>query len=598
MKEIFTMPSQLEQLVDAVIETDFLVVGGGLAGCLAALQAKRKNKNIDITIMEKSTIEYAGSAIGLKDFHIEQEGMIEHPLPDEMDAEQAKKSLFGVNRFKGMVSSNMAVVELKNWVKPLAILEDIGVQIREDDGTMKGLQAYRRGTVWGSLVYDETGKPYAPDMVLYRGSDLKTKLARAIRKAGIRVVERTMITSLITKGETVVGATGFNMRTGKFILFKAKAIIIATGRATRMYPYQWAPFPNNLFYSVGYSGNHGGGIIAALNGGAKVHNMEYIWVYAVSKGSNISSGSGGAGWYFPMMNSKGEYLEEKYADRNVRKIGGNIPPVNFMYAPSVKDPEIEREVITSIKSPATDELVTNIYFCAATEQPRSLKFHMLAGGPRNDKPIECIPVCSGLTINGIMRINEYAETSLKNLFAAGDCAGHTAGCRALAWGFIVGDHVALRVKELEHQAYGNDQLRQIEEAKLRTFAPLNRKVEIGVNPLELEDYVRNLNLNYVGVHKIEPRLKWAVEKLRWVKEEITPAITASNFHELMRALEVQDIIELSEMHAQTSLMRTESRMPPIHNRDDYPEQDKNWDSIVITARKIGGVIHYKKEKIQ
>lgn len=591
------MSTELEQMVDRVINTDFLIIGGGLAGCMAAIQAKRKNKHMDVTLMEKSSLEVSGSAIGLKDFHIEEPGMVEHPLPDSYTLENARKALFGVDRLKGMVSIRLQYTEMINWLKPLAIMEDIGIQVREDDGYMKGVQCYRQGTVWGKLAFDENGKPYAPNMVLYRGSDLKAKLSAAVYKEGVRVLDRTMIGNIITKNGAAVGATALNMRTGELILINAKSILISTGRVTRLYPYPHVMYPQNLFYSVGFSGNSGCGVMAALNAGAKVHNMEFIWMYSVSRGSNLSSGTGGTGWFFPLMNSSGELLEKKYPDRNMMKYGGNIPPINFQYAPNCQHPEIEHDYLTSDKSNAADHEVTAVNFCAATEKPRSLKFHMMAGGVKNERPLEGLALCAGLTINGIKRENEFAETSLQNLYTAGDCAGHTAGCRALTWGWIVGDHAADRAKEMEQPTYGPDQLNQIAESKKRIFAPLNRTVNYAVNPLELEDYIRNLNAQFVGVHKIEPRLKYAVDQMRWLKEAAVPALSVSTPHELMRAVEVQDILELSEMHAYTSLMRDESRMAPIHNRDDYPEQDPKWDNKTIVATKVDGKIVYTTETV-
>ena len=591
------MSTELENIADKIINTDFLIIGGGLAGCMAALQAKRKNSNIDVTVMEKSSLEISGSAIGLKDFHIEKHGMLEHPLPDSFSIEEAKKSLFGVDRLKGMVNARLQYTELINWLKPLAIMEDIGIQVREDDGFMKGVQTYRRGTVWGRTVCDENGEPYPADMVLYRGSDLKAKLSAAVYKDGVRVLDRTMICNIITKNGTAVGATGFNMRTGELVLINAKTTVIASGRVTRLYPYPHVPYPQNLFYSVGFSGNSGCGVIAALNAGAKVHNMEFIWMYSVSRGSNLSSGTGDTGWFFPLMKSNGELLEKKYPERNMMKHGGNIPPINFQYAPNCQNPEIERDLLTSTKKNATDDEVSAVYFCAATEKPRSLKFHMMAGGIRNERPLQGLALCAGLTINGIKRENEQAETSVKNLFTAGDCAGHTAGCRALTWGWIVGDHVADLIKDIDQPSFGSDQLNQVKASKERVFLPLNRQVSYKVNPLELEDYVRNINQEFVGVHKIAPRLKYAVDQMRWLKKAAVPALSATSYHELMRVLEVQDIIELSEMHAQTSLMRDESRMPPIHNRDDYPEQDAKWDNFTIAARKVDGKIIYDKEPV-
>jgi len=65
----------------------------------------------------------------------------------------------------------------------------------------------------------------------------------------------------------------------------------------------------------------------------------------------------------------------------------------------------------------------------------------------------------------------------------------------------------------------------------------------------------------------------------------------------MRAIEVQNIIEISELHAQPSLLRDESRLIPIHYREDYPELDSKWDNKIITARKVAGEIKYDIENL-
>jgi succinate dehydrogenase/fumarate reductase flavoprotein subunit len=65
----------------------------------------------------------------------------------------------------------------------------------------------------------------------------------------------------------------------------------------------------------------------------------------------------------------------------------------------------------------------------------------------------------------------------------------------------------------------------------------------------------------------------------------------------MRAIEVRNIIEISELHAQSSLMREESRLIPIHYREDYPELDSEWDGKITTARKVAGEIKYDIENL-
>jgi succinate dehydrogenase/fumarate reductase flavoprotein subunit len=196
-------------------------------------------------------------------------------------------------------------------------------------------------------------------------------------------------------------------------------------------------------------------------------------------------------------------------------------------------------------------------------------------------------------------VTEYGESTIKNLFAAGDCACHTAGSRALVWGYIVGSQADKTISATKRQSLDHEQLKHIEETKERVLSPLGRNIRNGVNPLELEDYVRTeIIKNYVGVKKRKPRMERAMELLKRVREEAVPLLVAEDPHELMRAVEVQDIIDIAELYIQSSLLRTESRLAPMHYRDDYPEQDSNWDKVTITARKVDGLIEYAKENVE
>jgi succinate dehydrogenase/fumarate reductase flavoprotein subunit len=589
----------LEHIADQVVETDFLILGGGLVGCMAALRA-RQDKNIDVAIMEKGTIKWGGNGIGFDDHNVEYPGIIEHPLPHGFSAAQASKGEFGARRFHNLVSAKLAVTEAKNYIKPLVVLEELGVKIREDDGTLKVKQTQKMpgGPNWHRLVPDVNGK-IEGDKVFYRGSDVKARLADAVVKSGASVFERTMLTSLITKDGAVVGATGLNIRTGKFIVFKAKAVLVSTGDSRRLYTYPYAPYPNCLFLNTHFAANHGGGIAAAYRVGAKLANMEFLQVYVVAAGACATS-SAGAGMYWRVQNSKGEFLEEKYRDFNLSKKGGHFPATNFFYAPDMEHPEMNREVITYDTSHATDDEVIACYFTCATEYPRLLKLYQLSGGIRKP-PVEAKIFIPGLLsgIVGVLTENDKAETSVKNLYIAGSSASSTgsSGSKAIVWGLIVGDNLKEILPELSRPSFDAEQLKQIEAEKKRVMAPLINPQ--GIDPLELEYYIRNINMNYINVYKVEPKLKRALELFRNVKEKAAPLLSAGNPHELMRALEVNDILELSEIHARASLMRTESRMSPCHYRLDFPEpDDNNWAGIILTARMANGEPQYAREKIE
>ena len=591
------MVKRLEELADRVIETDFLIVGGGLVGSMAAIRAKKNNKNIDITIIDKARMEYSGDGVGLDNFN--QVPLHKEDLHKDVDKEDAKKAVFGAERLKGLKNLSLDAIAMKNAYVSQPILEEVGVKVREDDGTLKVLQGYRKGTVWGHVEYDENGKPTEPLFGSFsRASDLKMKLGTAVRKSGTRVFDRTMLTIIITRDGVAVGVTALNTRTGKFLVFKAKAILLATGAASRLYPYPWAPYPNNLFYTLTSPVNHGGGHISALNAGAKLYCMEMNTVYNVSKGINHSSGGGACNWYFKMYNSKGEYLEDKYPDRVVTKAGGMIPGVNFLFSPDMQNAEVMKDVILSAKHNATDDEIAAVYFTAVTEPPKALKFHKLAGGLTNESPVECIPVLVGIGMatGGVLRENEHSETGVKNLFAAGNVTG-SGGSHGFTWACLIADHITQLVQDQKQLALDIEQIQQVEEAKKWVFSPLGRNGEYKVNPLELEDYIRQVNYNYVGLYKVKSKLERAMELIKRAKDGAVPLLTANNPHELMRAIEVQHIIEISELHAQSSLMRDESRLIPIHYREDYPNMDPKWDNKIITVRKIAGQINYDIENL-
>jgi len=167
------MTINLEQLVDEIIETDFLIIGGGLVGLMAALSAKRKGST-DVCIMEKAAIESGGDCIGLDHHVVEHPGIIEHPIPKDFSKEQAAKGEFGVKRMHNLTSINLAVAEAKNYTKPLALMEEIGVKLREDDGMVRLVQTQKvkGGPTWNRLVRDAEGKATG-DKIFYRGADLK-----------------------------------------------------------------------------------------------------------------------------------------------------------------------------------------------------------------------------------------------------------------------------------------------------------------------------------------------------------------------------------------------------------------------------------------
>jgi len=590
------MSKNIEQLADRIIETDFLIVGGGIVGGMAAIRAKKNNPDLDVTVIDKSKMEWSGDGVGLDNFN--QVPLRKEDFNREVTDDDVNKAIFGGNRMKGLIDLKIYAKQMKNAYISQPLLEEIGVRIREDDGTLYVLQAYRRGTNWGRIQYDENGSPEPLFGSLSRGSDVKPRLGAAARKYGARVLDRTMLTSVVTKDGEAVGATAINTRTNEFLFIKAKAILISTGGAARMYPHLSSPYPNNQFYSITSPVLDGGGHVSALQAGAKLYSMEMGNFYNVSKGVNHSSGGGGCNWYFKMYNSKGEALEDKYADRVVTKAGGVIPGLNYMFAPDMQNAEALHDVILSYKDKADNDTIAAVYFTAATEPTKALKFHKLAGGLTNELPVECDYIYCGLGMagGGILRENVESETGVKNLFAAGNVVGSMTSS-GFTWGCLIADHVAELVKGKEQVKVDGDLLQQVDDTRQWVFAPLGRKSDYTVNPLELEDYIKQVNHTYVGTHKYTSKMQRGLELLKRAKEGAVPLLAAYSPHELMRAIEVQNILDVSQMHIQSSIMRDESRLGLVHYRVEHPELDHKWDNLIVTVKNVAGDKNFAIEKL-
>lgn len=566
----------MEELADEVIETDFLIIGGGLGGCMAAIRAK-ENKGVDVTIVEKAVIRTSGE-VRSEDHY----PAIAHPQINGVTAEEYGN--MRADDFKGLVSRKLSIVTAKDALKPLVVLEQIGVKIREDNGSIKMMP----GRIGGGFVWHkEEDKNRVGDFIYYRGADIKIKLAAAVARRGVRVFNRTMATNLITKDGSVVGATALNTRTGQFFVFKAKATLLSTGGVQRLYGYPYATFPNNLFYSYNFPRNHGGGAATAYRAGAKLVNLEYVYVHTASAG--FPGGGGGIG-VFP-KNSRGEILNEKYPEVVTRYgRGGFFPATNFAYMPNMLAPEVERDVLMVDTPGASEDIEPPVYFTNANESPYMLKVNQDRGGIRK-APFEIRPWITGLPRNfsGILPVNDISETSLKCLFVAGDAGGGLplyGAPAAFVWAYRIADYVTEYAPGTKQPMFDAEQVKQVQAERERVYAPLGRKE--GVNALELEDYVRKIMMNYVQIYKVEPRLKRALELLKVIKEKFVPALAAGKPHELMNALEVQDIIDVAEIHTQAALLRTETRMPPYHYRVDYPEQDDvHWKKNIVIQNVAG-----------
>ncbi|RLC71276.1 MAG: hypothetical protein DRI26_05475 [Chloroflexi bacterium] len=555
---------ELENIVDEVVATDVLVIGGGLAGCFAAIAAR--GRGADVVVMEKADVRRSGDAT----FGIDHVGLRhDDPRISPVSPKEAARKL----RENPFVDQRIPYEEvLAETYDRVMDLERMGCKVRRADGSFIRTPGI------------------SPATVLMMSVDQKKNLAQELGRLKVKVHNRTMMTDLLTYGGRVAGALGLNTRTGRFILFRAKAVVLATGKATRLYPNHQAPLGG--FVVQGSSpACCGDGHAAAFRAGARLVNMEFSRytltpknpAWWSSKGSMLHSKP--PGLPEPLVDSRGRLLAELVQEEkgiDMLGTGGLYRKVWEM----LKDGQGPLFYDMTSWPEENQKLITLGNVC---ERPIVLRYLRESGIDYRTHRVETsslIHRCLELGVSGV-KIDGQCRTSLPGLYAAGDIAGGTffsALSGAITWGHRAGRFAAeyAACSELLPVDPG-----AVAEGRERVFRLLEGTGNLHWQ--ELEKTIQLLLEDYVGAARNEPRMRRGRELLREVREKLLPQLKAANYHELMRSLEVGNILDVAEMHLLSALTRRETRFPGIrHYRIDYPHPDEeNWRGKIVSLWREG-----------
>jgi len=547
----------LEQIADRVVETDVLVVGGGIAGCPAA--AKAAEHGLNVTLAEKSKLDRSGSAAQGIDHYAGAfpRGMTPQELVDEWQKLGWNYVYYGAIPYLDMTLLYRLVANGEWTVEEL---EKLGVTMRWDDGELRPIQSVRR----------------IPFLRVH-WMNVKPEMAAGVRKRGVNVLERTMVVDLLTNNGTVVGATAINNRTGEFIVIKAKAVVIATAACSRVYnPETPVPWKYKMRYHWCPASVSGDGWAMAYRAGAELANMEHAGRgYRMRDDSTFSQGN---------CNNEGVRAKRFYWDGEEIVRGG--PSQRAGMEQGRDDPQYNS--ITHL----TDDFHKRVEVAYVDERMISLKIAQDRGfNPRTHwfEAMENRP--NQLHVPPGINLDADFKASLKGLYAAGDCiSGIHDVANAATAGFLVGDSIHTYVSEAAEPIIDEA---QVESQKQTAMAPLS--VKDGTEPMELESAIRYICTRYIGVSKAEGRLREGMRRLGTLKRVFLPRLmTKGNPHYQMRALEVRNLIDVADIHMQASLERKETR--GMHVRLDYPEQDPALEDMLLYLRMVDGKITFEMKK--
>ncbi len=540
----------LEKIADKVVETDVLVMGGGIGGCCVA--AKAREHGLDVTLVEKAKPERSGdAAAGLDHYGNFPHGVTALELVRA--AQQFASVLNGDGRFTDP-NVEYKMIDMAWWTAEE--LEKLGISIRWDDGELFWVPNYMTEGL--------------STFVRVHWLNIKPLLAASVRKKGVNVLERTMVVDLLTNKGTVVGATAINTRTGEFIVIKAKATVIGTGKFARCYDPETPLFYKHKFRFHFCPANlSGDGWAAACRAGAELGNMDITgWHFRNRDDLTISFGNFGINEGIPAhyLTWDGDELPTMHPAKLYAELEqkGKTPLYRSLeFHPDDYHKRIEVAFVDErfVSLPIAEKRMFN---------PRTHRYEFMPNRPHTFQDVQGIVV------------DEDFKTSLNGLYAIGDCVTGVQGSRgATVSGFLVGDNIHTYVSQAGEPKVDEG---QVESQKEIALAPLN--VKDGTEPMELECCIRYICDRYVGMFKSEGKLREGQRRLGSMRRVFLPKLMAKNPHYLMRALEVRNILDLADLHIQAAMERKETR--GNHIRLDYPEKDPSRDNMITYQRMENG----------
>lgn len=524
------------------LDVDLLVVGGGTAGCAAAIKAKEALPEGTVLLLEKANVKRSGAiALGM-------DGVNNAVIPGHATPEQYVKEITMAN--DGIVNQAAVLAYAQESFPMVQELEAWGVKFQK---TASGDYDVKKVHHQGSYV-----------LPMPEGYDIKKILTRTLRRTGVKTENRVMATRVLLDEGRAVGALGFNVRTGGFVVIRAKAVILCCGAAGRL----GLPASGYLMGTYENPSNAGDGFSMAYHAGAELTNIECFQINPLLKDYNgpaCAYVSGPFGGY--TVNARGhrfirsDYWSGQMMMEFYKELTGPNGPVYL------KMNHLAPETVTEIER-----------ILHTTERPSRGRFHAGRGESYGEQLVEMavseIGLCSGHSASGVW-VNQRGETTVPGLYAAGDMASvpHGYMLGAFTYGKICARHA---VEFITSSSLGASRLDdgQIAAERERVLRPLARPE--GIQPHLLEYKLRRHVNDYLQPPKNAHRLQRGLEYFLRAHEEIEQ-LGAQNPHELMRAMECGFIRDCAEMAARASLYRTESRWGLYHYRQDFPEMDDvNW----------------------
>lgn len=541
------------------ISSDVLIIGSGGAGARAAIEVD--NAGLKALIVSKG-LSFRSGCTGMAEggYNAVFKAVDEEDTIDAHIYDTLKGGSY-------LNDSKLVDILVNESPKRLIDLENYGALFdRQESGKINqrafGGQQYRRTCFQG----DRTGH------------EIITALKEEITKRDIETLDEVMVTNLILSQDArpprVIGAVGLDLKTSDIIFLQAKSVIIATGGAGQLYPVTSNTVQKN-----------GDGYALAWNVGANLIDMEEVQFHPTGmvapeskKGVLVTEAVRGEGGI--LLNKNKERFMKKYSPEKMELSTRDV---------------VARSIYTEIiegRGTENGGVYLDISHLDADVIEEKLETMVLqfkdVDVDITKEPMEVAPTAHHFM--GGVKINEKCESSIDNLYAAGEASGGVHGANRLGgnaladtqvFGKIAGENAAKAAKTVDFEE--NPEMFKAEEDRITGLIK-----DGSVKPQELKKRIKQLMWEKVSIIRNEKNLNEALKELMEMEKSLNELKVEDKKQyntDLQTALEVINMIQIATLVVKSAILRRESR--GAHFREDYPETKDEWKkSIVLNKNKI------------
>ncbi|MFC9518426.1 fumarate reductase/succinate dehydrogenase flavoprotein subunit [Nocardiaceae bacterium NPDC056970] len=581
---------------------DVVVIGAGGAGLRAVIEARERG--LSVAVVCKSLFGKAHTVMA--------EGGCAAAMGN-VNSKDSWQVHFGDTMRGGKFLNNWRMAELHAREAPDRVweLETYGALFdRTEDGRIS--QRNFGGHTYPRLAHvgDRTGLELIRTMQQKIVSLQQEDFAETgDYEARVKVFAECTVTELLKDGDRIAGAFGYWRESGRFVLFEAPAVVMATGGIGKSFKVT----SNSWEYT-------GDGHALALRAGANLINMEFVqfhptgmvWPPSV-KGILVTEGVRGDGGV--LKNSDGErfmfsyipaVFKGQYAETAEEADKWYEDPDNNRRTPDLlpRD-EVARAINSEVKAGRSTPH-GGVYLDIASRMPaeeivRRLpsmhhQFKELADVDITKEQMEVGPTCH-YVMGGIEVDPDTGSSTVAGLFAAGECSGGMHGSNRLGgnslsdllvFGRRAGLGASDYVQSLDARpAVAESDVATAARAALVPFDP--PAAGAGENPYTLHTQLQQTMNDLVGIIRTESEIEQAIATLDDVKSRLS-GVTVEGHRQFNPgwhlALDLRNMVLVSECVARAALMRTESRGG--HTRDDFPSMDPQWRSTLLVCSIVAG----------